>query len=509
MPPRRPRVKAEAPTLAADYPTPGPSIRSASTVIPRKREDTTIEILSEDDSDETPPKPCKTRPSEDREDPHYPAEQYSHTTPDNAPPSTQMGRPQADPRGHPIPSSMPQAQPPARTLGAIPMEPQVAALEIVGRDVKALISTIDKLKQIGLQSVEHSLPELILVGDQSAGKSSLMGALTEINLPKGQSICTRCPTNIRISAAPTWSCKVSLRLSYAWSHTKNKKQPFPNWIDRETVETHLFSLIYDKDDLEEVLKWAQSALLNPNQDFQTFIPGSAEQKDRMQRRMPDEAKFSPNVIQVEIASPGLSALSFYDLPGLFQVSEDPNQQYLVEVFQQLTAKYIAHPNALIICTITMANDPGLSATRAIIMTKKASDRCIGVLTMPDRLQDRESAHQDYDNILHGKTFVLPLGYFVTKQPGPGSKINGPNYHTLAGLEEEKFFDTDPLWGPDGQWAQFRDRCGTKAIQRYVSKQFAAKILERYVCPRATGGVLSPPPCRPPPPIESQARLIGI
>jgi hypothetical protein len=40
-------------------------------------------------------------------------------------------------------------------------------LQAVGRDVNKLVSLIDKLRRIGLKSVDGVLPELILCGDQS------------------------------------------------------------------------------------------------------------------------------------------------------------------------------------------------------------------------------------------------------------------------------------------------------------------------------------------------------
>lgn len=40
-------------------------------------------------------------------------------------------------------------------------------LKVLGHDVNRLVSLIDKLRRIGLKSVEGTLPELVLVGDQS------------------------------------------------------------------------------------------------------------------------------------------------------------------------------------------------------------------------------------------------------------------------------------------------------------------------------------------------------
>lgn len=57
--------------------------------------------------------------------------------------------------------------------------------EIVGKNVKILVDAISDLREFDLSHVVE-LPELVLVGDQSAGKSSLMSALTEIQLPRDQ-----------------------------------------------------------------------------------------------------------------------------------------------------------------------------------------------------------------------------------------------------------------------------------------------------------------------------------
>jgi Dynamin family len=383
---------------------------------------------------------------------------------------------------HNIPNNLPAS--PA-TMSP-PEAEQDMGLQAVGRDVKRLVDTLEELRRIGLKSIDTHLPELVLVGDQSAGKSSLMSAIAEIKLPRGQSTCTRCPTNIKTSDAAKWICKVSLQEQYSWESVKRKGQPFPNWVEREEgLVVKDFATVKHKHQLENVLKWAQLALLNPSEDCGSFIPGTDGHTRQVQLRQSDpghkeQARFSPNVIAVEICGPGLPALSFYDLPGLFSNPDLDDQEYLIKVFDDLTAKYISHEKALIICAITMHIDPGLSKTKSVISRKRAQDRCIGVLTKPDRLQRKDDTiHPDYDNILHGKTYVLPHGYFVTKQPGPEfGHEDDPNYHAVARREEEEFFDTDSYWSKGREWEEFRHRCGTGTIQKYLSEEFAKLILSR-------------------------------
>lgn len=372
------------------------------------------------------------------------------------------------------------------------MEPQTpgASLRLVGKKVNLLVNAIDKLRHLGLKEIDMELPELVLVGDQSAGKSSLMGAIAEINLPKDHGMCTRCPANIKTSPAKTWTCTVSLHQYYFFcnesqrksSETQRKstnKQPYGPWKEKpDGLDITHFTTIQEKDELENVLRWAQIALLNPTQDPKSFVPGTGAiaQKGIMPGEK-YEADFSPNLVAIEISGPGLPALSFYDLPGIFVAAASKDEEYLVPVFAKLATKYIMHPNALVICAMTMANDPGNSRTRAIIRELKAEKRCVGVLTMPDRLQ-QGSTHADYDKILRGQTHVLPKGYFVTKQPGPDFKVHyGADYHAQAREEENAFFDSDARW--TGEWQEFRNVCGTTAIQNYLSQEFAKQIAKRY------------------------------
>jgi len=83
----------------------------------------------------------------------------------------------------------------------------------IGDKVKKLNDTLGELQSLGIQHVT-SLPEVVLVGDQSAGKSSLMSAFSGIYLPRSEGVCTRCPVHIRLSQKPSWSCKISLQQNY-------------------------------------------------------------------------------------------------------------------------------------------------------------------------------------------------------------------------------------------------------------------------------------------------------
>jgi GTP-binding protein EngB required for normal cell division len=352
-------------------------------------------------------------------------------------------------------------------------------LHIVGHRVQVLVDAIQDFREFGVDHVVQ-LPELVLVGDQSAGKSSLMGALAEIHLPQSAGCCTRCPAHIKTTPAETWTCKISLEREYSYeplsgrpieSKHVTKNNPFPPWNLQE-LEVKPFVTIREKSQLEEALKWAQIATLNHNKHHSLYIPGT----DNFIGDETTEAKFSPNVVSVEISGPGLVPLSFYDLPGIFQNAGQKEDQYLVKVVENLALKYIGRPQALIICALPMSADPATSRTAKVIVDQNAASRCIGVLTKADQLQEGQSV-AEFENMLKGIDYQLGHGYYVTKQPGHSSEhIPKENYHAIARTEEETFFSTKWPWS--FEWSEFRSRFGTSNLAHALSQKFAAQIVKR-------------------------------
>lgn len=60
---------------------------------------------------------------------------------------------------------------------------------------QAMMEKIDKLFACGLGH-SMNLPQLVVVGDQSSGKSSVLAGITKLPFPRDSSLCTRFATKI-------------------------------------------------------------------------------------------------------------------------------------------------------------------------------------------------------------------------------------------------------------------------------------------------------------------------
>jgi hypothetical protein len=65
-------------------------------------------------------------------------------------------------------------------------------------DQRKVMDIVDKLRRTGLSGVVE-LPQLIVCGDQSSGKSSVLEAITEIPFPRKENLCTRFATEVRLN----------------------------------------------------------------------------------------------------------------------------------------------------------------------------------------------------------------------------------------------------------------------------------------------------------------------
>jgi len=159
------------------------------------------------------------------------------------------------------------------------------------------------LKDLGAEMF-FDMPRITVIGGQSAGKSSLVEAVSGINVPRDAGTCTRCPMECAMSSSTeSWSCQITLRIS----------------VDRNGNNLAAADLIpfgpiiTDRKDVELWIRRAQAAILSPHLSSTEFHTKGLV--DLRSRNDPQMLPFSTNVVHVEIKDPDVTDLSFIDLPG--------------------------------------------------------------------------------------------------------------------------------------------------------------------------------------------------
>ena len=180
-----------------------------------------------------------------------------------------------------------------------------------------VLDTVDELRKCGLESL-FSLPQLVVCGDQSAGKSSVLEALTEISFPAKDNLCTRFATEIVLRRATEEGASVKI--------VPDK--------DRDVVEQAAIKkfggVLSDFNDLPDLIDQAANVM------------GIGE----------DAKTFSNDLLSIEIAGPGRPQLTVVDLPGLIQNGQPGD----VSLVRELTKRYISSPRTICLAVISATHD---------------------------------------------------------------------------------------------------------------------------------------------------------
>jgi len=338
----------------------------------------------------------------------------------------------------------------------------------LGAHVKDIITTINRLEGLGLQRLKIPLPKIIVLGEQSTGKSSVIEAISEIKTPRSTGTCTRCPLFIKLESptdpAATWTARITLRRTFSYDGKRGRDRRFPGWIQLPEPSVVEFMACDNPEELERIIVRAQRAVTSLH-DYEEFTQANIEHLNSV-----FSCRFSPNVVCISISHPGLPALSFYDLPGVIGQSEMPDD---VTFVTNLVTEYAKDPEALILVTCSMENDIANSTAGGIARKLKATDRCVGVLTKPDRLLE-SSCRELLHNVFEKKHLPLGYGYFVVRNLGQ-EQLNEQLTHEDARAQERQFFDTAE---PFAAFRQHDSRFGTWNLQSFLSGKLAEKITDK-------------------------------
>ncbi|KAJ7735808.1 P-loop containing nucleoside triphosphate hydrolase protein [Mycena metata] len=323
---------------------------------------------------------------------------------------------------------------------------------------KELLALMSQLRSVGAQG-ELDLPRISVIGNQSAGKSSVVEAISGIKVPRDAGTCTRCPMECRMTSSTSlWSCKISIRVEF---DTSGRPQ--------EVKEHQFGDVIMNKDEVELALRRAQVAVLNPHLNFGSVLKMNAQElKDGIPGTTP--LPFSRNVICVDLEGPDLTDLIFLDLPGIIQNAEPET----VQLVEEMVVSHIRGNNCLILCALPMTDD--IENQKALRLARQEDPECrrtIGVLTKPDLLSTGSKVRDLWLDVIEGRKHVLHHGYYCTRQPDDDERSRNISSTQARRAENEFFAETAP-WSTSTQ----RDRFGTENLVSTLSTLLVQIINDR-------------------------------
>ncbi|KAK4200030.1 P-loop containing nucleoside triphosphate hydrolase protein [Triangularia verruculosa] len=315
------------------------------------------------------------------------------------------------------------------------LEVALDAQELAG-DQRALLDLIDKLQFAQLDNVK--LPQIVVVGDQSAGKSSVLEAITGTPFPRDAGACTRFATEIRLRRAPQASITVSV--------IPDRNRPFP---EQERLR-QFGGMVNTNMPFEQLMRSAVDLIAPKN------IPGRFAARD---------------ILVVEKRGPDMPLLTLVDLPGLVRNANNDQSLEDIRTIEALSDRYMKSSRTIILAVVGGNSD----YVQAPILTKARhfdpnGSRTIGVLTKPDLTESIGLEDKFIDLVMNkDKRNDFRLGWYVLLNPGPresGQPWPTPEERRRA---EDAFFNS-------GKWAVVpRNICGTRALMQKLSVQLQLHI----------------------------------
>lgn len=257
-----------------------------------------------------------------------------------------------------------------------------SAMQQLQAEQQTLLDTIDELRNLGLSNVLH-LPQIVVVGDQCAGKSSVLEAISRVRFPIKDGICTRFPTELVLRQSQSRHTKVEVRAP-GDSPDKN----------------HSFNRAgFTQDDLPAIIEEAKQ-----------HMGITAE-----------STKISDHVLRVEISGPDVPQLTLVDLPGFFQNDTESQDIAGIEVANRLAESYMRQENSIILAVISAQY--ALSAHKVLRFAKKLDperERTLGIITKPDKVDKDSNTEETYLRVVQNNetSHQLALGWHVLRNRAP-------------------------------------------------------------------------------------------
>lgn len=306
------------------------------------------------------------------------------------------------------------------------------------RDHRHLLDIIDKLRSQGTGKYVD-LPEIIVCGDQSVGKSSVLEAISGMSFPTNDVLCTRFPTELVLRRDEAQPPKVSIN-------------PGPERSEEERARLLGFKV----------------AMAASSEDGNALRDITEKAKESM--RFSDTNDFSTDTLRVELSGPHQPHLTMVDLPGLYRAGNKDQSVNEAMKVKAMVKSYMRRPRSIILAVVSAKVDAALQEVTELARTlDPTGDRTLGLITKPDCLDVGSDMERSFLSLAQNKSVVFRLGWHVLKNRSYEMKNASLAERNSA---EEDFFSK-------GVWATVdRGSVGVASLKPRLSNVLKNQILRQ-------------------------------
>jgi Dynamin family/Dynamin central region len=298
-----------------------------------------------------------------------------------------------------------------------------------------LLDLVDRLRECRVDQY-IDLPQVVVVGDQSSGKSSVLEAITQIPFPRASIACTRHATQIRLRRDPALAQTVT-KVSIIPYRAKDKARydSFTHTVDEGSDFTDIFQ---------------RATELIFGERGGNFL--------------------SRDILSIERTGPSVQhMMTVVDLPGIIHNPTKTQTVHDVEAISDLSRFYMSKDRTIILPIVGCDSE---YAKQIIIRRCKEADpagmRTLGIITKPDMTLTAEREAEFLDLACNkDERNKLQLGWHVLRNRAH----NEMNFTSNQRDEAEKNFFASTKWSTRLEPSQL----GVEQLRKKLSTQLIRHI----------------------------------
>jgi GTPase SAR1 family protein len=298
-----------------------------------------------------------------------------------------------------------------------------------------LLDLVDRLRECRVDQY-IDLPQVVVVGDQSSGKSSVLEAITQIPFPRASIACTRYATQIRLRRDPSLPNTITTVSIIPYRSQDAKRfESFTHQVDEGADFTEIFQ--------------AATQLIFAS-DRGNFL--------------------SRDILSIERTGPTVPhMMTVVDLPGIIHNPTKTQTVQDVEAISALSKFYMSKDRTIILPIVGCDSE---YARQIIVRRCKEADptgrRTLGIITKPDMTLTPEREAEFIDLACNkDERNRLQLGWHVLRNRAH----NEMNFTSEQRDEAERRYFAESKWGSRMEPSQL----GVEALRKKLSTQLIRHI----------------------------------